>query len=845
MNNKQAVKRLNSIKKNQTQQLKVNLPMVVIEGYVGKSAQVEINGAINLVVKRSINAGSKLKKTRVSTQGTLRAKSVGEHTEIKADKDIVIKGKVGKLTPAKLALNTVEDADEGVEHNVLIESKGEVIIHGDVKNNVKIIAEGDVILHGHVGNEVEISAGGKIILYKNLGDRAKFQANYSIQIDGQMGENCELNPGQATLTKIAPLMVANIESFVTQNKNKDLFRPYQHEAIASLGEHIRLQRYKGYFLCPTGIGKTQMFIGMIMATPGSRKLIVVPTRVLLKQTYQRIRELAPELDVEIFASDNKICGKDVTITTYQSLTKQINSQGWLNCHDYDMVILDEVHLCLSKARAELINSFNKSIILGFTATDTYNTKRPKGALRSVSELLEHEIFTMSIAEAINNKYLAPCKVIYVTPKLSLELKTFFKTKKAERVDKGVDYSEQELQQALNIDKFNQMIVDIYTQGIDPDTQQALLGKTGLVFCAGIDHAKAVAEKFNQALKAHPNFEAHNIIPAAYISGELDGEEQQKLIALHKTGKIAILCGSDILINGYDNRRLEVCFNARPTCSDVMIVQRAGRVLRPDPDNSQKYALIIEIIWEGLGQKNFDEFLGCAQVGHLPRQAQSQSSVIHSEKNTVDYTIEWDVPRLKQMQKLQEIQRQQELQRLEEIRRQQEQQRLEEIRRQQELQRGQEIRRQQELQRWQEIRSQQEAQRWQEIQRQQQAQSLQNTQQFTRLMLPRPNLVGQNQYIIEQTLTYPQPNYNFGLFDATAASMFQSPRQRVEPTQAINHNIHGLFYPASSSHLEAEQNLTTELREEPFLTQEELDILFDSSDDLTTPNSSFPTNFDFS
>jgi len=71
----------------------------------------------------------------------------------------------------------------------------------------------------------------------------------------------------------------------------------------------------------------------------------------------------------------------------------------------------------------------------------------------------------------------------------------------------------------------------------------------------------------------------------------------------ETGEIQVLCNSDILIEGFDEPAASVCLNLRPTLSAVVAEQRGGRVLRLDPQNSDKHATIVDFIDKTNNRKN--------------------------------------------------------------------------------------------------------------------------------------------------------------------------------------------------------------------------------------------------
>ncbi len=338
---------------------------------------------------------------------------------------------------------------------------------------------------------------------------------------------------------------------------------------------------EGYVKLPTGVGKTVLFTELVEAM-NLRTLIVVPTRLLIRQTEEKIEKFAPDLDVGKVYAKAKQYGRQVTVTTYYSLVSQIES-GVLNPADFDSVILDEVHVALSKKRKDAIDQFEHAIKLGFTATPEYSDKK------KVGDLLETQIHGMSIREAIEDEAL-------LSSFSSIIARTDVDLTKVE-LNKSGEYDEDQLEKAVNIQSRNQAAVDLYKRMFD--------GKLAIAYCVGVSHAENVAKLFNEAG-----------VPAAVISGETPEDEQEDLKKKFHNGEIKVLCNADILIAGFDEPRASVCLNLRPTHSRVVAEQRGGRVLRLDEDNEEKYAVIVDFIDRGLEENMpvlFADIVGAAQI----------------------------------------------------------------------------------------------------------------------------------------------------------------------------------------------------------------------------------------
>lgn len=357
-----------------------------------------------------------------------------------------------------------------------------------------------------------------------------------------------------------------IERHKSKNDHEKTLRKHQVAVFELLRTFLEGGGKEGYIKLPTGYGKTVLFVEFIKAT-GLKSLIVVPGTLLIKQTKEKIEEFGGEdIDVGTIYSEAKRHGKDVTIITYQSLVSKLES-GDIDPSSYDCLILDEAHRSLSKKRMDAVDQFKDMLKIGFTATPQFNEEK------KVSDILEHEICSISIPEAVEQGAISPFSVILART-IDVDLSNV-------RITAG-EYNEKELAQAVNIESRNIPAVKLYKE-LFSDCQ-------GVVYCVGIEHAKDLAKMFNKVG-----------ISAAAISGEMPSDEQEELKKKLKSGEIKLLCNADILIEGFDVVQTSVCLNLRPTLSRVMAEQRGGRVLRIDKDNPAKHAFIVDFIDQSDGE----------------------------------------------------------------------------------------------------------------------------------------------------------------------------------------------------------------------------------------------------
>jgi superfamily II DNA or RNA helicase len=358
---------------------------------------------------------------------------------------------------------------------------------------------------------------------------------------------------------------AYIESHKDPEGDVDTLRDQQFDVFQDIRQFLEAGETDGYVKLPTGFGKTVLFTELVEAL-NLRTLIVVPTKILVEQTEQKIAQFAADLDVGAVYSKSKDYGRQVTITTYDSLLSQLRS-GRIRQDDFDCLVLDEVHMGLSDARQKTIQSFEDTIKIGFTATPRYSS-------RGVDSLLPTEIHSMDVREAVETGLLSSFSAIVAKTEVDLD---------GVRVTSGGEYEEADLARAVDTEARNQAALEMYQKNFE--------GESAIAYCVGITHAENVAQMFNDAG-----------IPAAAISGKMSDAEREAILEDYRLGWIQVITNADLLIAGFDEPRASVCLNLRPTNSPVVAEQRAGRVLRLDPNRENKHAYVVDFVDKNSSKK---------------------------------------------------------------------------------------------------------------------------------------------------------------------------------------------------------------------------------------------------
>jgi superfamily II DNA or RNA helicase/GNAT superfamily N-acetyltransferase len=364
---------------------------------------------------------------------------------------------------------------------------------------------------------------------------------------------------------------------------------HQLSVVRAVGESWR-GGPAGHIKEPTGGGKTRMAAAIIEAThgvdPHARTLVVVPRINLIQQAVDEFGRSPAVLEGGItpyYGGAKDLSGR-VNITTYSSLLLGL-ARGDIKPHEYALLVLDEAHHALPDRRATATRSFDDALQLGLTATPGY------GKNKHVREILPQEISNTSIRKAVEANRLASFSVFLVETGVSLA------DVRVKGQGSQKEFDEHALAGAVNVAVRNQAAVDLY--------EQSLMGRQTVAYCAGIDHAKALAEQFNA-----------RGIKAAAIYGSEPEKWKALLLDQYRQGKIQVLCNADLLIEGFDDVKTSVILNLRPTLSPRLAEQRGGRALRLDRVDRSKQALIIDFIDEVDGANNPISFAQVAEAAQI-------------------------------------------------------------------------------------------------------------------------------------------------------------------------------------------------------------------------------------
>ena len=224
----------------------------------------------------------------------------------------------------------------------------------------------------------------------------------------------------------------------------------------------------------------------------------------------------------------------------------------------DLLICDECHHIVANTYRKIVDQFSSSYVLGVTATP----ERIGG--QGLGEIFQSLVLGPSAADLIAAGNLTPYD--YYAPPTKFD-------PAAAHVRFGEYVKNDLLRQMDDADVIGD-IVKNYKNLAD--------GKRAICYCINRAHSEHIAESFRAAG-----------IPALHIDGETHKAVRARAIEDFRTGRLQILCNAELLGEGFDVPAMEAVILARPTASLTLYIQQSMRPLRPDPNNPEKRAVIID------------------------------------------------------------------------------------------------------------------------------------------------------------------------------------------------------------------------------------------------------------
>ena len=335
-------------------------------------------------------------------------------------------------------------------------------------------------------------------------------------------------------------------------------RDYQKKAVDEVFNYICNNKGNPVVIAPTGSGKSVLIAEIIRKSlkwwPGTRILMLTHQKELIEQDMDKLKKIAPELDMGIYSASlkSKDASHDVTFASIQSICKNKEDK-------FNVVLVDECHLINNNESGNYrsyLGMLNCRVI-GFTATPY---RLGQGMIVGEDTIFDHYIETISILEMQKKGYLS--RLSSKTTSVTLDVAGVSKL--------NGEFKQGELDKKVNTLDNNEAIVNELANYI---TMQGV--KHMIVFCTSVEHAYSIKSLMNQ-----------KEIPTVCVEGAMDKATREKAIEEFTSGKALCATNVNVLSIGFDYPDIDCVVMLRPTLSTALYVQQAGRGLRIAPNKDR-------------------------------------------------------------------------------------------------------------------------------------------------------------------------------------------------------------------------------------------------------------------
>lgn len=431
--------------------------------------------------------------------------------------------------------------------------------------------------------------------------------------------------------------------------NGRTLREHQHDILRQIA-NLRSRQYpcKSVVEMPTGSGKTVMF-SQIITTTNEKTLIVVPGNTIAEQIQQELINQNRAIRIATVNFTNKKNKKEylndlfdknnVVISTYANLCGRSKKDG--NVWKYELLpwqyitltIFDEAHYLTAEKRPLFLRkAFEEGTdCFAFTATPYMTDTKTVFAALGIKEE-DNPIKGITITQAIKDKICTPATVTAITP-INMKFGKFDKSNSEYKMDRVAN--------ELNRNEIHAAIADVYVNGKNKITNEYYRGKTTMIFCCNIEHAKSLAKYLNDNISINdldPDYTLRDRYVKNASNGERLTDEQKKkirnevkiaavvtsktqkeaenpdktnkdIIADFKRGRYPILISVMKLAEGFDHPPVDLIFFDRLTKKSIRtLLQAFGRGERLNLLKPNKTCHFIHITPLGIPQLLLNQLL---------------------------------------------------------------------------------------------------------------------------------------------------------------------------------------------------------------------------------------------
>lgn len=344
----------------------------------------------------------------------------------------------------------------------------------------------------------------------------------------------------------ARIVVEHRTGWLLPSGTPPVLRAYQQRAVEAL-EAALAAGQRPLLVLPTGAGKTVVLARLIwlLVAADRRVLFLAPRRELVRQTCRKLDDVGVEHGVILADADERAgLGARVQVASVDTVVARLKRHKTLHLPRFDLAIVDEAHLSITKIRTELIREV-ASQVLGATATPTRLDGKALG-------ILYDTIIEPATTAELTPEHLVPARYFsWPTP----DLRNIGTT--------AGDYNRRDLDRVMNRP---QLLGDIREHWLE----HARTRRT-VVFCTSVAAAAWLAERYRKIGVAAEDVDANT-----------PTREREAVFRRFASGETQVLTNCFLAAYGFDLPVLDCVVLARPTKSLMLYLQMLGRGLRSAP-----------------------------------------------------------------------------------------------------------------------------------------------------------------------------------------------------------------------------------------------------------------------
>ena len=383
--------------------------------------------------------------------------------------------------------------------------------------------------------------------------------------------------------------------------------PYQQAILGRLKAEREIRgSWKNLVSAATGTGKTIIaafdYKNQVMRL-GYRPtlLFIAHRREILEQSIECFREVLGDSEFADLYVGNYTPNQYKHLFISNDMINSKDFMGVLQPDFYEYIVFDECHHIAAKTYQNVLEYFKPKILLGLTATP----ERMDGI--DILQFFNNRIAAdISLTDAIDRKLLCPFQYFGVADNVDLsELKWA----------RG-GYDKSELQ---NVYVYSREIADKRAKLIIKSLDKYIVDLErlkALAFCVSVEHAKFMAEKFNEAG-----------IAAEALSGQTSDKDRVITRTQFESGTIKIICVVDLYNEGVDIKQINTVLFLRPTESMTIFLQQLGRGLRLA--DGKDCLTVLDYVGQANKKYNFEmKFKALLQVNNLGVKREIEADFPH-------------------------------------------------------------------------------------------------------------------------------------------------------------------------------------------------------------------------